>query len=427
MHIAYLIPTYPMPSQTFIRCEIAALEAQGFKIERFSLRRFADELADEADRIEQQKTCSILSVGVAGLCKSLVLELVIQPRRWFKAALLAVRAGLRSERGLLRHLAYLAEACVLRQRLAQSGASHLHVHFGTNASDVALLCRILGGPSYSITIHGPEEFDAPRPFGLQHKIRHAAFVVAISQFTRSQLYRWCSLEDWQKIHVVYCGLDQAFLSAPPLGSQDGKRFVNIGRLSEQKGQLLLIEAAAMLEEQGHDFQLVIVGDGPLRGAIEKRIDQLGLSRRVRITGYLSNHGVRQELLAASALVLPSFAEGLPVAIMEALALGRPVISTYIAGIPELVQPGVSGWLIPAGATKPLVDVMAEVLTADPAELKRMGRAGAARVVEQHNITTQAAKLANLFRYTISKGNCRHEDIGLTESNVVVGSQLVPCP
>ena len=286
MHIAYLIPTYPMPSQTFIRWEIAALEAQGFKIERFSLRRFADELADEADRIEQQKTCSILSVGAAGLCRSLVLELVIQPRRWFKAALLAVRAGLRSERGLLRHLAYLAEACVLRQRLTRSGAQHLHVHFGTNASDVALLCRILGGPPYSITIHGPEEFDAPRPFGLQHKIRHAAFVVAISQFTRSQLYRWCLLEDWRKIHVVYCGLDEAFLSAPPLGSRDGKRFVNVGRLSEQKGQLLLIEAAAMLQEQGHDFQLVIVGDGPLRGAIENASTSSASSRRVRITGYL---------------------------------------------------------------------------------------------------------------------------------------------
>jgi colanic acid/amylovoran biosynthesis glycosyltransferase len=406
MTIAYLVPTYPMPSLTFIRGEIAALEAQGLKIERFSLRMFTGELADAADRIEQQKTCSILKVGTLGLCRALVLEVVTQPRRWFRAAALAVAAGLRSERGLIRHLAYLAEACVLRQRLTRSAAQHLHVHFGTNSSDVALLCRILGGPPYSITFHGPEEFDAPRPFGLQHKIRHAAFVVAVSQFTRSQLYRWCSSDDWPKIHVVHCGLDETFLSAPPLFSPDGRRFVNVGRLSEQKGQLLLIEAAAMLQEQGHDFELVIVGDGPLRGAIERRIDQLGLRKRVRVTGFLSNHGVRQELLAACALVLPSFAEGLPVAIMEALALHRPVISTYVAGIPELVQPGVNGWLIPAGAIEPLVDVMAEVLTADPAELERMGRAGAARVGEQHNISTQAETLASLFRCAISNSRPR---------------------
>ncbi len=433
MNIAYLMPTYPMPSQTFIRREIAALEAHGVKIERFSLRRFTDELADEADRIEQQKTCSILKVGVVGLCRGLILEVVTQPRRWFKAAAIAVRAGLRSERGLIRHLAYLAEACVLRQRLTQCGAQHVHAHFGTNSSDVVLLCRILGGPPYSITIHGPEEFDAPRPFGLESKIRHAAFVVAVSQFTRSQLYRWCSLEDWRKIHVVHCGLDETFLSATPLPSPDGRRFVNVGRLSEQKGQLVLVEAAAMLQEQGHDFQLVIVGDGPLRGVIERRIDQLGLGSRVRVTGFLSNHDVRQELLAARALVLPSFAEGLPVAIMEALALGRPVISTYIAGIPELVQPGVNGWLVSPGAVAPLADAMAAVLRADPSQLEAMGRAGAARVAERHDVRTEARKLLDLFDCvnagpadSESRGTVQCAVMPIPPSSLVVSSQSVPC-
>ena len=433
MNIAYLMPTYPMPSQTFIRREIAALEAHGVKVERFSLRRFTDELADEADRIEQQKTCSILKVGVLGLCGALILEAVTQPRRWFKAAALALRAGLRSERGLIRHLAYLAEACVLRQRLTRCGAQHVHTHFGTNASDVALLCRILGGPPYSITIHGPEEFDSPRPFGLQRKIRHAAFVVAVSEFTRSQLYRWCPLEDWRKIHVVHCGLDETFLSAPLLPSSDGKRFVNVGRLSEQKGQLLLVEAAAMLQEQGHDFELVIVGDGPLRGAIEQRIEHLSLGTRVRVTGFLSNRGVRQELLAARALVLPSFAEGLPVAIMEALALGRPVISTYIAGIPELVQPGVNGWLVPPGAVAPLADAMAAVLTADPSKLDAMGRAGAARVAERHDVRTEVRKLIDLFKCVNtnptdqeSRGTVRCAVMPVPPSSLVVIGQTVPC-
>jgi colanic acid/amylovoran biosynthesis glycosyltransferase len=141
---------------------------------------------------------------------------------------------------------------------------------------------------------------------------------------------------------------------------------------------------------------VIVGDGPMRGEIEQLIDRFDLKKQVRITGFLGDQGVIQELLAARVLVLPSFAEGLPVAIMEALALGRPVISTYVAGIPELIESGVNGWLVPAGSVEPLVDAMAEAITTDSAELDQMGRAGAARVAEQHNIMTEAKKLAALF-------------------------------
>ena len=126
-----------------------------------------------------------------------------------------------------------------------------------------------------------------------------------------------------------------------------------------------------------DFELVIVGDGPMRGEIEQLIDRFDLRDHVRITGYQSSQGVFQELLTARALVLPSFAEGLPVVIMEALALGRPVITTYVAGHPELIEPGLNGWLVPAGMVEPLVDAMADALTADPAELEQMGRAGAA--------------------------------------------------
>jgi colanic acid/amylovoran biosynthesis glycosyltransferase len=396
MNIAYLTPIYPMPSQTFIRREIAVLEALGFTVHRFTLRRFAGKLVDEADRTEQQRTCSILEVRALGLAKAFVLEALRQPRRWIAAVAATVQMGLRSERGLFRHFIYLAEACILRCRLAECGARHVHAHFGSNSADIAFLCRLLGGPPYSITIHGPEEFDAPRPLGLRKKIHHAAFIIAVSQFTRSQLYRWSALEDWWKIHVVHCGLDQLFLSTAVSPVPERPRLVNVGRLSEQKGQLLLIKAAALLRDQGLDFELVIVGDGSMRGEIEQLVDQLGLRDSVRITGFLDNYGVLQELVAARALVLPSFAEGLPVVIMEALALGRPVISTYVAGIPELIEPGVNGWLVPAGEVGILVEAMTDALTADPAELERMGRAGATRVAEQHNALTEARKLAVFF-------------------------------
>ena len=230
------------------------------------------------------------TLGTLRLAKALILEALGRPSRWLKALVMAMRLGLRSERGLIRHLIYLAEACLLRHRLVECDAGHLHAHFGTNSAAISLLCRLLGGPPYSITIHGPEEFDAPRPLCLREKIHHASFIIAISQFTRSQLYRWCTREDWPKIQVVHCGLDDFFLSATIVPVPKRLRLVNVGRLSEQKGQLILIEAAAILQERGIDFELVIVGDGPMRGEIESMIDQFGLKEQVRITGFLSNRG-----------------------------------------------------------------------------------------------------------------------------------------
>src|SRR5262249_54058823 len=155
-------------------------------------------------------------------------------------------------------------------------------------------------------------------------IENSAFVAAVSSFGRSQLYRWCSLAHWPKIQVVRCGVDAGFLSGGPQPVPETTRLVCVGRLAEQKGQLLLLEALGKLAAEGVAFEMVLAGDGPMRKEIEQRIGELNLSGRVRITGWLSNDAVRQELLAARVLVLPSFAEGLPVVLMEALALGRPV-------------------------------------------------------------------------------------------------------
>jgi glycosyltransferase involved in cell wall biosynthesis len=245
-------------------------------------------------------------------------------------------------------------------------------------------------------MHGPEEFDASRANCLREKIHHAAFVAAISEFTRSQLYRWADYSDWSKIRVIYVGVSPMFLERGPVPVPATPRLINIGRIVEQKGQTILVQAAARLRQRGFDFELVIVGDGPMRKAIEELIEQLDLQGRVRITGYLSNQRVLEELIAARALVLPSFAEGLPGVFFESLALGRPVISTYIAAHPELIEPGVNGWLVPAGAIEPLADAMAKVLTTDPAELERMGRAGAARIAERHNSLNQASELLKLL-------------------------------
>jgi glycosyltransferase involved in cell wall biosynthesis len=180
---------------------------------------------------------------------------------------------------------------------------------------------------------------------------------------------------------------------------DTNTLVNVGRLGEQKGHLQLIEAAHLLDREGVDFKLVLVGDGPLRPAIEELSARHGLREKIEITGWATEAEVKERLLAARALVLPSLAEGLPVVIMEALALGRPVLSTFIAGIPELVEPGVNGWLVPAGSAEAVAQAMREALQSPVDRLTEMGRAGAERVAEQYNLSIEAGKLSNLFRST----------------------------
>jgi glycosyltransferase involved in cell wall biosynthesis len=397
MKVAYLVNQYPHVSHSFIRREIAALETLGVAVERFSVRPSPADLVDPADQAERQRTHILLAAGLLGLLGALFWIALTRPLRWLKALRRALRLGRRSERGVLRHLVYLAEACVLLRRLRRCGAAHLHAHFGTNSAAVALLTRLLGGPPYSFTVHGPEEFDRPDSLSLTEKIENAAFVVAVSSFGRSQLFRWCAAAHWPRVHVVRCGVDAAFLSGGPQPVPDTNRLVCVGRLSEQKGQLLLLEALGRLVAEGEPVEMVLAGDGPMRGVIEQQMRRLALEGRVRITGWLSNDAVRREILAARALVLPSFAEGLPVVLMEALALGRPVVTTYIAGIPELVENGVNGWLIPAGSVDGLAEALSEVLRVPVERLEQMGKAGAGRVAAMHDAQGEAVKLAGLFQ------------------------------
>jgi colanic acid/amylovoran biosynthesis glycosyltransferase len=394
--IAYLFNQYPRTAQAAMRREIIALDSLGIRVDRYTVRATDEDLVDPADIAERARARVVLGVGKFGVLGALAKGLVARPAATVRALGQAVRMGRRSERGTLLHLIYLAEACVLRDWLVEAGTTHLHCHYGTNSAAVALLCRMLGGPPYSFTMHGPEEFDSPRALSLRDKIHHAAFVVAICEFTRSQLYRWADHADWPRIRVVHCGVDAMFLKAERTPIPEAPRLVNVGRVAEQKGQMLLIEAAARLIGEGVDCEVVIVGDGPMRGDAERLIDRLGLRGKVRIAGYLSNRDVRREIEASRALVLPSFAEGLPGVFFEAFALGRPVISTYIAGTPELVEPGASGWLVPAGSVDALVEAMREALAAPVEELERMGLEGARRVAESHDALIEARKLSALF-------------------------------
>ncbi|HQN65162.1 MAG TPA: glycosyltransferase [Methylophilus sp.] len=396
MHIAYFINQYPKVSHSFIRREILALEKQGFTVTRIALRGWAENVVDKEDILEKSKTHYVLKNGLTGLLRSLIVSLK-SPQPFLEAFIWAMRLSWRSDRPFPYHLIYLAEACQVSHWLKDKQVKHIHAHFGTNSAEVAMLASILNGVPYSFTVHGPEEFDKPQALKLKTKIEKAKFVVAISQFGKSQLYRWASFKDWPKIKVVHCGLEQSFFEheSKPIPSES--RLLCIGRLCEQKGQMLLIEAAKQLVERGVNFKLILAGDGEMRVEIEMLISEYGLESNVDITGWISSDEVKRQLEMAQIMVLPSFAEGLPVVIMEAMALKRPVISTYVAGIPELVMEGDTGWLCPAGDVKALVNTLEKAIGTPRDSLQEMGDRGYWRVLESHHIDREAHLLAEYFQ------------------------------
>ncbi len=395
MKIAYLVNHYPKVSHSFIRREILALERQGFEIQRIAVHGWVGPLPDTEDQRERDQTRYVLRHGLCSLVLPTLKTLLKSPRRFFSAVRLALKLARGSHRSLPYHLVYVAEACLIVPWLKAFGAQRIHAHFGSNPTEVAMLAFVLGGPPYSFTIHGPGDF--AKPMGLEEKIHQSTFVVAISSFGRSQLYLNAPLESWPKINIVRCGLEKAFYDLPSRTIAGTAQLVCVGRLCEEKGQLLLISAMARLAAAGTRFQLVLAGDGPMRGKIEALVRQYELEASVRITGWLSSDQVRAEMLAARALVLPSFAEGLPVVIMEALALRRPVLTTYIAGIPELVRHGENGWLFPAGSVEDLASAIEDCISRPAEDILRMGDAGHELVIARHSIDMEAAKLAELFR------------------------------
>ncbi|AFZ52680.1 glycosyltransferase family 4 protein [Cyanobacterium aponinum UTEX 3221] len=401
MKIAYLINQYPKVSHSFIRREIIALESLGVTIKRFSVRKIGDELVDDEDKEELLKTRFILELGIKGLLFYLLRVILFQPLNFIKALILTFKIGYRSERGVMVNLIYLVEACVLSFWLKQEQIRHIHAHFGTNSTTVAMLTSLLGNISYSFTIHGPEEFDKPDAIALSEKIKRATFVVTISNYGKSQVYRWCEYQDWQKVHVIHCGLDEKFIQAEITPIPSENNLVCVGRLCPQKGQLLLLDAIARLKQKGIICQLTLVGDGELRQEIEKLAEKLHIKSQINITGWASSEEVKMKINEAKLMVIPSFAEGLPVVIMESFALGRPVISTYVAGIPELVVENESGWLCFAGDVESLTEKLEKALSLSPEKLNQIGIISKKKVKYNHDIEIEAKKLKNLFEIVVT--------------------------
>lgn len=394
MKLAYFTNSYPMTSTTFIRREIESLEAIGVEIKRYAVRHWDGKLVDPLDIAEQARTHYLLTGNVLNLLLSFLVVFLTQPKGFFCAA--SVWLQVCRNAGLsIKHFAYFLQATYFYRVTKKEGLKHVHVHFSTNASTVAMLAKNMGGPSYSFTAHGPDEFVDPTAASMFLKVKHAAFVVAISNYCRVQLVRFSSYEFWDKIIIAHCGIHVNEFEPNYTFDEKNQSLICVGRICPQKAQLLFPAAIAQIKDEFPNMHVHFIGDGESRAALEEEIRKYAVEKYVTIHGWKANLEVRKMVVQNRALLLPSFAEGLPVVIMEAFALGRPVISTYIAGIPELVDAS-CGWMIPAGSIDGIANAMRAALTTPVSTLENMGKEGRKRVEAEHNLKIIAPQLAQAF-------------------------------
>ncbi|QNN24893.1 glycosyltransferase family 4 protein [Planctomycetales bacterium ZRK34] len=400
MTLGYVTNQYARASDTFIRGEVAQLRAMGHTVHPFSIRRAPDAVSDQI-KAEQARTDYILEHGALSLLCSALIVTMKRPGRMIAAMRLAWRTKSPGLKAIIWQIAYLVEAAHLARRVESLGIQHLHVHFPVGVGTVTMLAAELSGVSYSLMVHGPILFYEMNQWALPEKIRRSAFTCCITHFCRSQCMMWVEPEHWSKLHIIHCGLDDNFIVDEPTPVPDVRRFVNIGRLDSQKGQLILLDAMTLLRDRGIDCEVDLVGDGPHRSMLEAEIAKRQLGDHIHLLGWQDSDSVRQLIERSRALVMPSFAEGLPVVFMESYALGRPVISTHIAGHPELIKPDENGWMVSPGDPEALAKAMAEALAAPTDRLTSMGRHGAELVRTQHNIKIEMSHLEPLFDHTIN--------------------------
>lgn len=403
MRIGYLCSEFPALSHTFISREIRVLEGDGFDIRTCSINPVANpEKFGPTDRAYAEATYYIKAVPMHRIAALLVRGLFQLPR--FASVLayawrLNVGAGPRDVR---KALGYFAEAVLLRHWARSVGVSHIHVHFANPAATVALIAARFGGLSYSLSVHGPDEFYDVAANLIKEKVEGAVFVRCISYYCRSQLMRLTPYAQWKKFRIVRCGIfadefpPRAPTAAGPQGTMHAREILCVGRLCPSKGQAVLVEAAKILADRGQDFHLRFLGGGEDLDTIRALVERLSLETFVSVEGPVAHQRVKEALAACDLFVLPSFAEGIPVALMEAMAAGIPVVSTGIMGIPELIEHEKSGVLTQPSNAAQLADAL-EACIDGRIDTARLTEAAAAKVRADFDAARNTRELAEHFR------------------------------
>jgi len=400
--VAYVMTHYPRVALTFIAGEVDALERRGIVIHPFAMNAAAPEdlLSPDARSRWARTVCLKSSWGrAAGAFAKTTARHPLATARLVARALISARldAGL-----AVRRLAHLLQAMLLAEQCARRGIEHIHAHFGQAPATIAWFASEIlnfdgrAATRWSLTIHGFQDFVDEAVGRLDLKAASASFVICVSDFTRSQLCRITPPRLWDRYHVIRCGID---LDRFPLRAarqlRQRPRVVLVGRLSPEKGQLILIRAVAALRQRGREVEVLLVGAGPLRSWIEEEIARLGLGDLVSLAGELEPEQVNAQLQEADIFCLPSFAEGLPISIMEAMATGVPVSSTNIGGIPELAINGETALTVAAGNVEALAGAIEKIIV-EPVLRQALVDAARREVTLRHDRERSGDQLAPLF-------------------------------
>jgi colanic acid/amylovoran biosynthesis glycosyltransferase len=402
IRLGYLVSQYPATNHTFILREIRTLRRLGFNIDVVSVRvadRPAGALSeDEAD--EHRQTFSVLGSGAGGILAAQLRTFLLSPVRYLSGFLHAMALASWNIPKALWYAVYFAEAVTAGDYFYRRGVRHVHTHF---ASTVTLMMARVFPIRFSVMIHGPDEFNDVVGFHMAEKVAGSVFTCTISKFAASQTMRASDPAHWERVLVLPLGVDpQTFVPVAPRSDPSSVwNLLSVARLAPAKAQHVLLAGIVELLSKGRtNVRLTLVGDGPSRRSLEAAIARHGLGEYVRLAGSCNHDKVREFYQNTDAFVLPSFAEGVPVVLMEAMAMEVPCVSTWIAGTPELIRNETDGLLIPPADPRALANAV-ERLMDDPQLCHRLAVSGRQRVIEHYNLSVNTERLAVVFRDRLS--------------------------
>ena len=396
--LAYLTSTYPTLSMSFLLREVIELRAMGIRIDVASVNmpdRPAEQLTAE-ESIEARNTYHLKKHGLKGAIVANEKTLLTNFGGYCRGVRMVFRLGGLDLKGLFYHLMYFIEALMVGIWMKQKRLHHVHVHLGSQAATVGLYVRTIFGVGFSITVHGPDEFYDAKGQHLTEKIAAADFICCISFFCRSQLMKFSPYSDWHKLIVSRLGVNTAEFSPKPLrDAPEPFSILCVGRLVPSKGQHQLIDAVERLARQGRRVRLHLVGGGPDDVSLRQRVSQFEDPGTVVFEGPVNHDRIRALYDAADLFCIPSFAEGIPIVLMEAMASGIPCVTTQIAGIPELIRTGIDGLLVAPSDLDGLTDALATLME-DQALRDRLSKSGRQRICQYYDLRRNVEELAAIF-------------------------------
>jgi glycosyltransferase involved in cell wall biosynthesis len=396
--VAYLTSQYPMLSMSFMLREVVELRSMGIEIHTASINtrdRPAERMTTE-EAIEASNTYFIKDHGAKGAISAHAKTLLTNFGGYLRGVRMAFRLGGMDIAGVFYHLMYMTQALMLGVWMQRHRVRHLHVHLASQAATVGMYAQRIFGTGFSITAHGPDEFYDVAGHNLTEKIAVAEFICCISFYARSQLMKFSPYAHWDKLLVSRLGVDtDRFSRRTVAGPPETFVILSVGRMVPAKGQHQLIDAVERLAEQGRRVRLHLVGTGPDEASLRDLVSRFKDPGIVVFEGPVNQDQIRVLYEKADVFCIPSFAEGIPVVLMEAMAMEVPCVTTQITGIPELIRPGEDGLLVAPSDLDGLTEALARMMD-EPELRERLRTSGRARVVEHYNLRRNMEKLAAIF-------------------------------